>query len=152
VAVYTIAGFDHAERQRVRDHPEAWSWLLQGTSVNAKDFGPPGSVHDLLPKGSFQLATVAFHQQSTSMIMGALCDLGAVDGVPANVENDFEDECFAAVAHRVHKPVGEVFSKPWMIRATPDKQCNLSLDDSVLATHYKCRWDAKTHATTVAFH
>ncbi len=189
-AVYTIAGFDHAELQRVHGHPEAWSWLLQGTSVNANDFGPPGSVHDLMsdapasiggfpvrgllfridagpfagtvlayspdspmtPKGSFQLGTVAFHQQSTSMIMGALCGLGAVDGVPAHAETGFKDECFAAVAHRVRKPVGEVFSTPWMINATTDKQCNLSLDDKVLGVRYKCRWDAKTHKTTVAFH
>jgi hypothetical protein len=188
-AVYAIAGFDHAELHRVRGHPEAWSWLLQGTSASADDFGPPRSVHDLLsegpasiggyqvrglihridagplagailvyspaspmtPKRSFQLATVAFHQQSPSMMMGALCEFGAVDGVPAHAESGFKDECFAAVARRARKPVGELFPKPWMIRAMPDKQCNLSHDDTVAGVRYKCRWDAKTRKTTITF-
>jgi hypothetical protein len=48
VGVYAIRGFEHAEFRRTPHHPEAWSWALEGASPTANDFGPPGSVRDLL--------------------------------------------------------------------------------------------------------
>jgi hypothetical protein len=48
IGVYAIPGFDRAEFRRIPHHPEAWSWALEGAKVTANEFGPPGSVRDLL--------------------------------------------------------------------------------------------------------
>jgi hypothetical protein len=173
-AVYAIAGFEHAELQRVHGHPEAWSWLLNGSEHDAEEFGPPGSVRDLMAeapgaiagyqlhglllqigagplagavivhdpgtKSSFQVATVAYHQQTHSLVMNGLCEFGAVPGVVAHMSSAFHDWCFGQVAAKLHRPVEELFPSPWMIQDVADSQCNRALNGSVPGARSSAAW------------
>ena len=61
---YDITPFAQAELAHVKDHPEAWSWMLVNPKSDfaVKDLGPAGAVRDLLggapPIGGFSIGGV----------------------------------------------------------------------------------------------
>jgi hypothetical protein len=97
------------------------------------------SVPGITKDHTIQLATIAYHRLSDSMMMSALCDLGAVDGVAAESSSPFKDKCLAAVAKQTGRPEAALFPKPWMLRVATDNTCAHELSDTVEAWKYSCR-------------
>jgi len=95
------------------------------------------SMPPMGPRG-YQVATVAFHQQTGSLLMRGLCDVGLVPDVAADRELPFKDACTAAVAKRLRKPVAELFPSPWMVSPGASPTCELSLSGDLGGRSYLC--------------